>query len=282
MLSKGGEDKNGRDMGRITDLKYQNDQIKRTNKEGPFVRRTARHQTVNRFINALGATRSVPAKWYAITKEDVIGVIGYWKKQNKKDSTIRKYISQIKSFFNAIGHQVDGLDYKSLGIDGSSNKINYSINDEVIEKIYDPLVKNILLLQTKFGLTLSEAVLFAPDIHTYDEGLWLTREITRNSLDRTIKYQNEHQKKIINELSSLLDNCESAKSRFGYEDIRALYRIGLRQVGLKSSINYRTIYARERFQSLTKQTQKKIARQKIREEMGISPATLRRFLNEPE
>lgn len=90
-------------MGRITDLKYQNDQIKLTNKEGPFVRRTARHQTVNRFINALGATRSVPLKWHAITKEDVIGVISYWKKQNKKDSTIRKYISQIKSFFNVIG-----------------------------------------------------------------------------------------------------------------------------------------------------------------------------------
>lgn len=203
------------------------------------------------------------------------------EKKNKKDSTIRKYISQIKSFFDAIGHQVDGLDSKSLGIESAPIHVNHSINDEVIQQIHDPLIKIILLLQTKFGLTFAEAIRFVPDIHTYPEGLWLTREITRNSLDRTIKYQNEYQQAIIQELSALLSNCESARARFGYEAIRVLYRIGLKQVGLKSSIHYRSIYAKERFHALAKQTPTKLARQKVMEEMSISSATLRRFLHEP-
>ncbi len=269
-------------MGRINDLKYHNDIVKKTNKTGSYKYRIERYQAVNRFINALGATRQVPAKWYSLDKNDIIRVVALWRKQNKKDNTIEKYLYHLKSFLNVINHQVSGIDSHSLGLYTNTPNTNYSINDEIIDNISDPVIKNILLLQTKFGLTFAEAIRFIPDIHTNQDGLWLTREITRNSLDRAIKYQNDTQREIIKELSTQLGNCESAQSCFGYETIRVLYQFGLKKVGLKSSINYRAIYAKERFNFLTKQIDKKLARQKVMEEMDISSATLRRFLNESE
>ena len=267
-------------MGRVSDLKYHNDLVKKTSKAGPHAYRLARYQTINRFIHAFGATRQVPTKWHAVNRDDIVRVVNYWRAHSKKDSTIIKYISQLKSFLNVIGHQIECLDYKSLGLDKVIQQSDYSISNEVVEKIRDPLIKNILLLQIKFGLTSTEAIHFAPDIHTDENGLWLTREITRNSLDRTVRYQNEQQKKIIKELSEHLGCCESASSRLGYNEVRTFYRLTLNMAGLKSSINYRAIYARERFHTLTTEHHKKKAKEIIMDEMGISSATLRRFLNE--
>lgn len=267
-------------MSRVGDLKHQNDLVKKTNKTGPYAYRLARHQTINRFIIAFSATRQVPIKWHAVNKDDILRAVNYWRMQKKKDSTIMKYISQLKSFLNVIGHKIEGIDYKSLGLDKIIQPSDHSISHEAVELIRDPLIKNIILLQIKFGLTFAEAVRFAPDIHANQDGLWLTREITRNSLDRTIKYQNEQQQQIIKELSEQLGCCESARSRFGYHEIRALYRVSLGMVGLKSSINYRAIYARERFITLTDEVQEKKAKEIIMDEMGISSSTLRRFLNE--
>lgn len=267
-------------MGRITDLKYINDQIRQTNKTGSYSSRIARYQAVNRFINALGTTRQVPAKWYALDKEHIIKVIGVWRRQDKKENTIEKYIAHLKSFLDVIGHRVPGLDNRSLGLKVATYQADYRINDDAIESIHDPLAKLILLLQIKFGLTFAEAIRFMPDIHANENGLWLTREITRNSLDRTIKYNNEEQRTIIQSLLTYLGSCTSALSRFGYSDVRLSYRIALKRVGLKSSVNYRAVYARNRFIELSQNMKKNLARELIIDEMGISPATLWRFLNE--
>lgn len=267
-------------MGRINSLKFQNDQVKQTSKTGSYSSRIARYQAVNRFINALGATRHVPVKWYALKQEDIIRVVSLWREQNKKESTIEKYIAQLKSFLDVIGHQIDGLDNKSLGLHIAAYKADCSFDNHRIEQIHEPLIKYILLMQTKFGLTFAEAVRFMPDIHANQEGLWLTREITRNSLDRIVKYQNQEQKDIIQNLLALLGSCSCAVSRFGYEDFRVLYRVSLKRAGLKPSINYRAVYARNRFEELSKNIEKKQAKDMVIKEMGVSSTSFWRFLNE--
>lgn len=249
-------------------------------KSGSYHLRKSRYEAVDRFINALGAVRQVPPKWHALSQANIQCVVEYWKQSNLRESTISIYISQLRCFLKTINHSIERIDNTSLGISKSSKPIAYTCNDQNFESIYDPLIQQLFLLQTEFGLSYSETMRFIPDIHSKEDCLWLTREITRNSLDRIIPIVNEKQNEIIRSLLSQLNNCESAKSQFGYDEVRMRYRLGLRSIGLTTSISYRFIYAKKRYQFLLNTMCKKNAQEKIIHEMGISKVTLRRYLHE--
>lgn len=69
------------------------------------------------------------------------------------------------------------------------------------------MAKNRLLLnlQIHFGLTLSEVMRLIPGVHVQKDKLWLTREMTFNSMDRLVPVRTDVQANIIDEFILVLD-----------------------------------------------------------------------------
>lgn len=266
-------------MSRISGLKQFNEHLFKVCNTKSYRYRHSRYQTVNRFIRTLAAVRNVPNNWHCLTIEQVHLAIRFWR-VTKKETTVAKYIAQIRSFLEAINHPLRGIDNQSLNIVIKPQDTNTRFHSIPVEDIRDPLIKHLFLLQTEFGLTFSESIAFRPDIHLKENCLWLTREMTRTSRDRVVPIVTKQQKNIVQWLANELAHCESASSLFGYGPVRIRFSFELKRMHLNSAVHYRFIYAKNRAAVLLQEMSKEEANLKLRAEMGISAPTLRRLLSE--
>ncbi|STX55505.1 putative integrase [Legionella beliardensis] len=250
-------------------------------KTGSHQKRTYRKNVVLRFINTLYACSPIPPNWYGLTKDHLLKVIIQWQRESKTDDTIRMYIAEIRYFLQAINHQLEGIDNKSLGLVRAKPVKIKRVHDDCLEKVSDPVVRFILSLQTEFGLTLSEAFRFTPDLHARTTFLLLSRDMTNNSKDRVIEIYSEAQKEVLKTATIINMNLNPIK-QYGYEGVRGRYRMEVIKVGLTPAVNYRYVFAQNRLAYLQTSLPKREARQIILEEMGVSERALRRYLHEGE
>ena len=267
-------------MSRIQNLKESALSICKANKTGSMRRRKEILIAINKFISSLGAIRNVPSKWNGLTSEQVACVVEHWKNTGLETTTIANYLTYIRLFLSNAGCTLNNISNKDLGVKLKVSTPCYLLSIDKMSSITDELIKNLLLLQTEFGLTYSESLRFSPDIHSTEEYLSLTREITRNSLDRAIYFSNDTQKLVVNTLFSLLNNCESAISQYGYNEVRARYKSSLNKIGFSTRTNFRCLYARSRHRILIANHDHNIASKMIMSEMAINKVTLWRYLNE--
>ena len=243
-----------------------------------------RHYVIHKMIDDLFTLGEVPARWQRLTPEQVQGLIQLWHKRKINPATMLKHMTVIRRFLEKIGHQGIPLDNKRLGIIRKvALKKNLSITPDIWQTTSIPIGRVLLGLQIHFGLTLGEAMRLVPDIHSQQKNLWLTREITFNSLDRLIPLRSEIQTQILNELKQLTPNSNSLIATQGYEVVRYQYRQALQELKLPPLKSYRYLYAQQLQRQLLPTLDHYRLSLLIMDEMGLkSRTTLWTYLHEQQ
>lgn len=249
---------------------------------GSYRDKTYRRFVLQKVIDDLFTINNVPPKWHALNKAHLEQLIAYWKRKNITSATIMKYMTVIRCFLQSIGHHLLGINNQNLGLSRLiKSRKTAPVSHELVQNISNLIAKLLLNLQIYFGLTLSEAMRLLPDVHIQENAIWLTREITSNSQDRTIPLRSDRQKIILQELTALTGQEHSLISSQGYDTVRHAYRQGLASIKLPPRKSYRYLYAQmmhEQFSPLLRNYELILL---LMREMGLqSRVTLWGYLNE--
>ncbi len=268
-------------MSRTSQLREEAKRALDLNKIGSHQKRTYRKKVVFRFLNVLSGIGFVPPSWYGLNKEHISAVIQYWRTKNIKDNSIRMYLADVRYLLQAIKHEISNIDNRSLGLKRSREKEKNPYSQDYLQKISDPIVVLLIKLQTEFGLTLSEAFRFNPDLHIREKFLLLSRDMTTNSADRAVEICTPRQKEVIELAQHLIEMNKSPIKQYGYTLIRERYRHEIIKVGLSPQTSYRYVYAKQRLADLEKINDLNDAKSIVLSEMDITRLTLWRYLREP-
>jgi hypothetical protein len=265
---------------RKSNLRQHVDNYCRYDHTGSFRSRKHRHFVLHKMIRDLFHIGFVPPKWHAITRDDIQQLVMYWQKEKIKPSTIMKYMRVIRDFFEKIEHKIPAISNRDLGIKRCKIPAkNVLFSNDILDKISDTIAKILLEFQVYFGLTVSEALRLSPEINLQENSLWITRDIATNSHDRMIPIRNNKQLEII---KSFLILCpeQNLISTYGYHPVRHIYNTALKAKGLPSSKSYRSLYAKNNYEELSKILTAYLTKQTIMREMGLrSRRTLWTYLN---
>ena len=278
---KGSEGYIGKNMSRTSQLKDEARRVLDSIKTGSHQKRAYRKKVLFRFVNALSGTEFVPPTWYGLNKNHIASVVQYWRNKNLNDNSIRMYLADIRYFLQTIKHDISNIDNRSLGLNRSREKDKRPFSPDCLQKISDKVVILLLKLQTEFGLTLSEAFRFTPDLHIREQFLLLSRDMTNNSSDRSVEISTQNQKDVICLAESIIEMNQNPIKQHGYTLLREQYRHEIIKAGLSPKANYRYVYARARLANLEKANKPADAKRIVLSEMGITGLTLWRYLNEP-
>ena len=241
-----------------------------------------RHYVIHKMIDDLFTLGAVPPKWQRLTQEQLQLLIQLWHKRKINPATMLKHMTVIRGFLKKIGHQGITMDNKSFGIVRKIDlKKKPAITPDIWQKTSILIGRVLLGLQIHFSLTLSEAMRLVPDIHIQQQTLWLTREITFNSLDRLIPFRSETQTELLNELKRLTPSNQSIITTHGYEVVRYQFRNALQELKLPPLKSYRYLYAHQLQQQLSPTLGHYRLSLLIMDEMGLkSRTTLWSYLRE--
>jgi hypothetical protein len=243
-------------------------------KHGAFV--------IHKMINDLFLIGNVPQSWHALKKHHIEQLIEFWQKNKIKSATVMDYMTTIRRFLHSIDCPLSDIENKSLGLSRHRNvRKSNKIVPHIWAEITLPIAKIIMGMQTQFGLTFSEAIQVIPGVHIKDDMLWITREISCNSEDRTIPFRNTNQMLIISELTKYTQGDRCLLHLHNYDDILSQWRMALNAIKLSTKKTYRYLYARELKKELLPVLGNYHTDWLIRDEMGIkSRNTLWVYLNE--
>jgi len=249
---------------------------------GSYRDKKHRHFVLHKMIRDLFHIGSVPTKWHGLTCNHIQNLVSHWQKEKIKPSTIMKYMTIIRDFFQNIEHQINDIDNQSLGIINRKQlQKAVKLPNDILQKLSNPIAKILFEFQVHFGLTLSEAMRLRPAIHIQENTIWITRNIATNSQDRMIPFRNDEQIGIINTFQALCTQEQSLISTYGYHHVRYAYHNALKTIGLPALKTYRYLYARKMNEELIKTLSNYMTKQTIMREMGLqSRRTLWSYLNE--
>ena len=242
--------------------------------------RKYRSYVILKMINDLFITGKVPPHWKAINNTHLQLLVNHWHKQKIKPSTMMNYMTIIRTFLIAMGNCSTGIDNQSLGIT-IQKSTKKPISLERWQKISDPMAKLLLNLQIHFGLTLSEAMSLIPGVHVQESHLWLTREMTFNSMDRIVPIRSAVQIGIINEFNLLTHNQHTLIDEHGYRALCFIWHKALKKLRIPVKRSCRYLYARLTYQQLISTKGKDDVTKLLMDELGLkSHTTLRGYLRE--
>lgn len=267
---------------RTNQLRQSANRYLKEDNRGSYRDKIYRRFVVQKVVDDLFAIGNVPAKWHALSQDQIVKLVAYWKKREIRPATIMKYMTVIRWFLKTIEHHLTGIDNKNLGLSRivQSYKKPF-ISPDVFQNLSNPITKILLQLQIHFGLTLSEAMRLVPDVHIQDHALWLTREIASNSQDRKVPLRSEIQRVILQELLTLTGPELNLISSQGYDAIRHAYRKGLADIKLPAKKSYRYLYAQILYEQLSPILRHYELILLLMREMGLqSRVTLWGYLNE--
>lgn len=249
---------------------------------GSFKDKKHRAFVIHKMIDDLFVVGDVPTSWRTLKSLHIQKLIQHWQKDKTKANTIMGYMTVIRRFLNNIDCQLADIDNQSLGlIRNYTRHKKTDIQSDIWLTISEPVVQFIMALQTQFGLTLSEAIRFVPDINWREHHLWITREIAFNSEDRMIALRSEVQRNILNELSEYTQGYLSLSQMHGYDTIRYQWRMALMARKLPVNKSSRYLYAQQLKKDVAPALGDYQTNWLIRDEMGIkSRNTLWLYLNE--
>ncbi|HGO6800105.1 TPA: integrase [Legionella pneumophila] len=217
---------------------------------GSYQEKKKRAYVIHKMIDDLFCIGDVPRSWQALKSEHIQKLIEFWKKDLLKDATIMRYMTIIRNYLHDIDCQLPNIDNKSLQLCRKKPKrLRLKWQPNLWESFSDRTPRIIMALQTQFGLTFSEAIHIKPGIHIKEHKLSLTREITFNSMDRTIPIRNEIQRKILSDLERLT-NRQSLVQFFSYKRVKLGWNHALIEHDIPIKKSWRYLYAKQMYQYL--------------------------------
>ncbi len=241
-----------------------------------------RRHVLHKLINDLYIIGQVPTTWKHFKSEQLTQVIKLWRKNKLKPSTIINYMTCIRTFLLLIGHSIEGMDNHTLGLHKKSRTNKKQLpNQEICTQLQPSIPRLLMSLQVHFGLTLSEAMRIHPGIHVQESQLWLTRDITFNTQDRTIPIATIEQKQIIENLQAITQCETSLIDAEGYHTLLHTWQRELKRLKIPTRKPYRYLYAQRRKRQLKSVLTHYKTHLAIMDEMGLkSRTTLWSYLNE--
>ncbi|HAT1794080.1 TPA: integrase [Legionella pneumophila] len=217
---------------------------------GSYQEKKKRAYVIQKMIDDLFRIGEVPVSWQDMKSEHIQKLIEYWKRNLVKDATIMRYMTIIRNYLHNINCPISNIDNKSLQLHRKKLKpqrLKWQPN--LWESFSEMTSRIIMALQTEFGLTFSEAIHIKPGVHIKEHKLSLTREITFNSVDRTIPLRNEIQKIILSDLEKLT-NRQSLVQFFSYKRLKLSWNHALIELDIPIKKSWRYLYAKKMYQYL--------------------------------
>ncbi len=244
-----------------------------SNQDSPRERKYRRY-VILKMIEGLFITGKVPPHWKAINATHIQLLVDHWHKQKIKASTMMNYMTIIRKFLLDIGNGATDIDNRSLGIIVSKPlKKPKKIPLEKWQKIDEPVAKLLLNLQIHFGLTLSEAMRLIPGVHVRENKLWLTREITFNSMDRYVPVRSDEQEDIINEFNDVTRNQRTLIELHGHRALCFTWSKALKSLRIPVKKSCRYLYAQVTHKQLTPTYGNDELTRLLMNEMGLKSRT---------
>ncbi len=242
--------------------------------QGSYREKKYRRYVVLKMINDLFVIGKVPPTWKAINSTHIQLLVNHWYKQKIKSSTMMNYMTVIRKFLLVMDNCTANIDNQSLGIIvNKPTKKSVKITLEKWQKIDDPFAKLLLNLQIHFGLTLSEAIRLTPGIHVWEKTLWLTREITFNSMDRIVPIRFELQADILSEFKSITKNQHTLIKLYGYRALCFAWSKALKSLRIPVKKSCRYLYAQFIYEQLTPTYRNDELTSLLMDEMGLKSRT---------
>lgn len=253
-----------------------------TDNRGSFKDKKHCAYVIHKMINDLFLIGDTPHSWHVLKKHHIEKLIEFWQKNKIKPATVMDYMTTIRRFLHGIDCPLADIDNKSLGLSRPRNtRKGKKILPDIWAEMSRPIAKIIMGMQTQFGLTFSEAIQVIPGVHTKDDMLWITREISFNSEDRTIPFRNKNQNLILSELTNYVQGDKCLLQLHDYDDILSQWRMALGSMNLPTNKTYRYLYARQLKKELLPILGNYHIDWLLRDEMGIkSRNTLWAYLHE--
>ncbi|WP_133130249.1 hypothetical protein [Legionella yabuuchiae] len=263
-------------------LRKEAKQYIKNNRHGDLKTRRFRNHVISKLTQDVYIIKNTPNEWLSFNNDHLKQLANHWRKQKIKPATMLNHLTVIRKFLNDIGNKQTTLTNRQLGIVRNfRKKKKIPVTQDFWQQIEDPLIRIILVLQVHFGLTYSEAIRIKPNIHTQQNNLWLTREITFNGQDRIVPYRNEIQTSIIDSLKELTQGPYSLLQVYGEQNLKARLRSSHNQLKLPKSKSWRYLYAKWLNQELSSALSQYKLNWVIMEELGVKSRTsLWRYLNE--
>lgn len=249
--------------------------------QGSYKVRKQRAFVIRKMIDDLYTIGEVPSSWKGLQSHHIHHLVAHWKKSKIRASTIMNYMTIIRHYLKSIDCLVANVDNKSLQLRKTKKrKRKLKIEHDYWQSMNSQIPRIIMTLQTEFGLTFQEAIYIKPEIHMQEDSLWITRDISFNSIDRTIPIRNETQKSILDEIKEITSGKTIAESN-GCEETKFAWRKELKRNALPLNKSWRYLYAKQMHRYLLPLLGKYETYWLIRIEMGIkSRDSLWRYLNE--
>lgn len=249
--------------------------------QGSYKVRKQRAFVIRKMIDDLYSIGEVPSSWKALQSHHIHHLVSHWKKSKIRPSTIMNHMTIIRHYLTSIDCPVAYVDNKSLQLRKTKKRRRkLKIQHDYWQSMDNQIPRIIMALQTEFGLTFQEAIYIKPEINMQEDSLWITRDISFNSIDRTIPIRNETQKSVLDEIKKITSSKTIAKFN-GYEETKFAWRKELKKNNLPLNKSWRYLYAKQMYRYLLPLLGKYETYWLIRTEMGIkSRDSLWRYLNE--
>ena len=214
-----------------------------TSPQGSYREKKYRRYVILKMINDLFITGMLPQRWGALNATHLQLLVNHWYRQKISPSTMMNYMTIIRKFLVYFDNNLTNIDNQSLGIINLPSKKRTPIALKKWQQISDPLARLLLNLQIYFGLTFSETMHLLPGVHVQKNHLWLTREITFNSLDRIVPIRSETQINIINEFNLITKNQHRLIELYGYRALCFTWSKALKTARIPVKRSCRYLYA---------------------------------------
>lgn len=238
---------------------------------GAPIFRRVRQNVLTHIVNNLVSLRICPAYFSDVNTTHLTQLIAYWHKNGNSISTIRNKVSILKWFLEYKGLQPNFPTLKKMNIIRHSPKVQPCLDATLADRVYHPFVKSILLLQFEFGLTRLESMRIDINAAQKKDTLYIERKIAYNSKDRYLSIMSISQKKSVSERQKLTQNAKTLLDIIPEKVLLGMYNGELYHCGVKTRVDIRHFYARNKLAELEhKHVDKKTAYKTLAEDLGFS------------
>lgn len=252
----------------------------RYHRDGHPMLRKKRLWTMYRIVEELKKAGCLPFSWQGLKKKHIEDLIVWWRHSGLSVSTIMNRLSVLRHFMQFI--HVAGV----VPSNHAMGLIKYRLNKKrvslftkgILNIIHQPIVKMIVTFEIHFGLTKKEIISLITRHHIFDDKIQMSRNIAFNHKERSIPIATTAQIVAINGWRATVPDDQSLLNLYSYHAIMSIYRFELKQLDMKSSIQYRPLYAVSRYSQLVEKYTSSESLNKLQLEMGISSDQIRKYL----
>jgi site-specific recombinase XerD len=239
------------------------------NASGSYKTRHNHLREASRFVQTLRQTGHGVQKWQNLTNKHVAAVVDRWQSEGLAVSTIKEYLSGVRTVLNHFDNERIAPDNRAFGLENRVyvNNTDKSLSQEAYENavaalkssqdINDNRMAAQLMLQRTLGLRKEESFKFNPTRSVLTDGRIYITDGTKGGRDRMLHQVSGPAKAAIAYAKTVLSGANTMANAMTERQWNNLFYRTIKENGLSkdqsgsSAHGLRHAYAQERYQALT-------------------------------